>query len=88
MGLTFHEESWVIIFLTNILMPKKDSKYTQSVDDLFTIVTMVKKNCPWEQFQFSSSCGTTRDCSGFVLFCAVTVPENLRHFLSREALRF
>ena len=52
MGLTFHEESWVIIFLTNILMPKKDSKYTQSVDDLFTIVTTVKKNCPWEQFQF------------------------------------
>ena len=46
MGLTFHEESWVIIFLTNILMPKKDSKYTQSVDDLFTIVTTVKKNYP------------------------------------------
>lgn len=68
MVLTFHEESWVIIFLTNILMPKKDSKYTQSVDDLFTIVTTVKKNCPREQFQFTSSCGTTRDCSGFVLF--------------------
>ena len=50
MGLTFHEESWVIIFLTNILMLKKDSKYTQSVDDLFTIVTTVKKNCPREQF--------------------------------------
>lgn len=88
MGLTFHEESWVIIFLTNILMPKKDSKYTQSVDDLFTIVTTVKKNCPREQFQFTSSCGTNRDCSGFVLFCAATVLENLRHFLSREALRF
>ena len=46
MGLTFHEESWVIIFLTNILMPKKDSKNTQSVDDLLTIVTTVKKNYP------------------------------------------
>lgn len=51
MGLTFHEESWVIIFLTNILMPKKDSKYTQSVDDLFTIVTTVKKNCPFSLVQ-------------------------------------
>lgn len=88
MGLTFHEESWVIIFLTNILMPKKDSKYTQSVDDLFTIVTTVKKNCPREQFQLSSGWVNTRDCNGFVLFCAVTVQENLRHFLSREALRF